>query len=112
MEQTIEEDVVEEIKEQIVEEAAVTGATKDKEVSVIASPIVDVSPVIIPSNSQISFNDIDYIKGHDNTVISVDAPKTFERFALFISSIIKRTFSFSCSFAYFKASVKLPKFSL
>ena len=76
MEQTIEEDVVEEIKEQIVEEKVVPEqivTNKEKEV------LVTTSPTVVTSNSQISFNDIDYIKGHDNTVISVDAPKTFER---------------------------------
>ena len=74
MEQTVEEDVVEEIKEQIVEDNPV------KEVAVpaivTASPL---SPATVTSNSQISFDDIDYIKDHDNKVMSVDAPKTFER---------------------------------
>jgi hypothetical protein len=80
MEQTVEEDVVEEIKEQIVEEKVVPEPykekEKEKEVIVTTSPL---SPVVVPSNSQISFDNIDYIKGHDNIVMSVDAPKTFER---------------------------------
>jgi hypothetical protein len=76
MEQTIEEDVVEEIKEQIVEEKVVTEPEKNKEVLVTTSPS---SPLVVTSNSQISFDDMDYIKGHDNVVMSVDAPKTFER---------------------------------
>ena len=73
MEQTVEEDVVEEIKEQIVEEKVVPEPLKEKEVAIVTTPLA------VPSNSQISFDDVDYIKGHDNTVMSVDAPKTFER---------------------------------
>ena len=74
MEQTFEEDVVEEIKEQIVEEQIVPEhIASNKEVAVVTTPLA------VASNSQISFDDVDYIKGHDNTVTSVDAPKTFER---------------------------------
>ena len=76
MEQTVEEDVVEEIKEQIVEEKVVPEqivTNKEKEIAVVTSPQV------VTSNSQISFDDMDYIKDHDNKVMSVDAPKTFER---------------------------------
>jgi len=76
MEQTVEEDVVEEIKEQIVEEKVVPEqivTNKEKEV------LVTTSPQVVTSNSQISFDDMDYIKDHDNKVMSVDAPKTFER---------------------------------
>jgi len=76
MEQTIEEDVVEEIKEQIVEEKVVP--IPHTEVANI-SQVVTTTPTVVPSNSQISFDDMDYIKGHDNVVMSVDAPKTFER---------------------------------
>jgi hypothetical protein len=79
MEQTVEEDVVEEIKEQIVEEKLVPEPLKDNEVIVNTSPSIVTSPLAAPSNSQISFDDIDYIKGHDNKVMSVEAPKTFER---------------------------------
>lgn len=82
MEQTIEEDVVEEIKEQIVEEKVIpephTEVANMSQV-VTTTPLVTTSPRVVPSNSQISFDDIDYIKDHDNKVMSVDAPKTFER---------------------------------
>jgi hypothetical protein len=83
MEQTVEEDVVEEIKEQIVEEKVVPEqiiTNKEKEVLVTTSPtVVTTSPTVVTSNSQISFDDMDYIKDHDDKVMSVDAPKTFER---------------------------------
>jgi hypothetical protein len=77
MEQTIEEDVVEEIKEQIVEDTPVPETYKE----VAAPAVVAASPIVVTSNSQISFDDMDYIKDHDNKVMSVDAPKTFERLA-------------------------------
>ena len=77
MEQTIEEDVVEEIKEQIVEDTPVPETNKE----VVAPAVVAASPIVVTSNSQISFDDMDYIKDHDNKVMSVDAPKTFERLA-------------------------------
>jgi hypothetical protein len=94
MEQTIEEDVVEEIKEQIVEETAV------KANATIVNPIAPVSPVanqivkvnaesnvnpeanvnpVASTTSQISFDNMDYIKDYDNQVMTVDAPKTIER---------------------------------
>jgi hypothetical protein len=90
MEQTVEEDVVEEIKEQIVEdnpgkEVAVPAISTSPAI-VTTSPLSPaivttspLSPATVTSNSQISFDDIDYIKDHDNKVMSVDAPKTFER---------------------------------
>lgn len=72
MEQTIEEDVVEEIKEQIVED------TSTPEQIAPLAPVASVAP-LAPSTSQISFDNIDYIKDYDNNVVSVDAPKTIDR---------------------------------
>ena len=89
MEQTIEEDVVEEIKEQIVEDTAVKSNTVANAnanhlvAPSVANPIApsSVSPIAVntSTNSQISFDDTDYIKDHDNQVMTVDAPKTIER---------------------------------
>ena len=94
MEQTIEEDVVEEIKEQIVEDTSVkvntvANANANSSVSpiaAVANPIAAANPVAVANpiantstNSQISFDDTDYIKDHDNQVMTVDAPKTIER---------------------------------
>ena len=70
MEQTVEEDVVEEIKEQIVEDTSVPLAP--------VVPVVPVAP-LVTSNSQISFDDTDYVKDYNNNVVSVDAPKTLDR---------------------------------
>jgi hypothetical protein len=88
MEQTIEEDVVEEIKEQIVEETAVVKANANSSVSPITAtnPIAPVANAITANaitvastNSQISFDNVDYVKDYDNQVMNVDAPKTLER---------------------------------
>jgi hypothetical protein len=87
MEQTIEEDVVEEIKEQIIEDTSVkVNTVANANANSIVSPIASVIPIapasanaVANTNSQISFDDMDYIKDHDNQVMSVDAPKTIER---------------------------------
>lgn len=78
MEQTIEEDVVEEIKEQIVEDTSTTPEQIVPLAPAPANPMAAVAP-LVQSNSQISFNDTDYIKDYDNNVVSVDAPKTLDR---------------------------------
>ena len=69
MDETVEEDVREEINEQIIEEpikqqVATTGGT---------------GPNINPSNSRLSFNNIDYVKTEDGSVSNINAPKTIER---------------------------------
>jgi hypothetical protein len=92
MEQTVEEDVVEEIKEQIIEDTSIKVNS-----SPVASSVNPIAPAptnapapaptnaptnanaVANTNSQISFDDMDYIKDHDNQVMSVDAPKTIER---------------------------------
>ena len=68
MDETVEEDVVEEIKEQIIEEP-------------IKEPIKEniVPNNISQSQSRLSFNDIDYVKGEDGNVSNVIAPKTIPR---------------------------------
>jgi len=64
MDETIEEDVIEEIKEQIIEEEPiVTEKTSD-------------IPVTKPG---LSFNNIDYVSNGDGTVINVEAPKDISR---------------------------------
>lgn len=65
MDETIEEDVVEEIKEQIIEEP-------------IKAPI---KPEVIggqPTQSQLSFNDVDFIKTEDGNMSTISAPKDLE----------------------------------
>jgi len=72
MDETIEEDVVEEIKEQIIEEPI-------KEP--IKEPIVAGKPEVIagqPIQSQLSFNDIDFVKTEDGNMSTISAPKDLE----------------------------------
>ena len=71
MDETVEEDVVEEIKEQIIEEP-IKETVKEENLQNIAGSIVN-------NNSQLSFNDIDYVKGGDGIVSNVVAPKNIER---------------------------------
>ena len=72
MDETVEEDVREEINEQIIEEpikqqVATTGGS------------ATTGSNITPSNSRLSFNNIDYVKTEDGSVSNVSAPKTIER---------------------------------
>jgi hypothetical protein len=74
MDETIEEDVVEEIKEQITEEPI-------KAPMVAGQPQVPtVAPIqpIQSSQSQLSFNDIDFIKTEDGNMSTINAPKDLE----------------------------------
>ena len=78
MDETVEEDVREEINEQIIEEpikqqVATTGG------SAITGGSATTGPNITPSNSRLSFNNIDYVKTEDGTVANISAPKTIER---------------------------------
>lgn len=76
MDETVEEDVREEINEQIIEEPI-----KQQVASSNASNngAVNGGGEIQPSNSRLSFNNIDYVKTEDGTVANVNAPKTIER---------------------------------
>jgi hypothetical protein len=69
MDETLEEDVLEEIKEQIIEEPIIERINESQ----------TGAGNINSSNSHISFNDIDYVKGGDGSVSNIVAPKTFER---------------------------------
>jgi hypothetical protein len=74
MDETIEEDVVEEIKEQITEEPI-------KAPMVAGQPQV---PTVAPgqsvqsAQSQLSFNDIDFVKTEDGNMSTINAPKDLE----------------------------------
>jgi Family of unknown function (DUF5764) len=66
MDETIEEDVVEEVKEQIIKEE------KPKETMVIGG-------VSEPSETGIKFNDTDFVKDQNGGEVLVSAPKDIER---------------------------------
>ena len=71
MDETVEEDVVEEIKEQIIEEPIKETITEE--------PLQNIAGSVASNNSQLSFNDIDYVKGGDGIVSNIVAPKNIER---------------------------------
>jgi hypothetical protein len=98
MGETIEEDVVEEIKEQVIEKPAeAKGETQiiketignDKKVDQIAGSASLESHAILPKtlevmtetekSSRLSFNDVDYARDENNNEIKVEAPKSIER---------------------------------
>ncbi len=74
MDETVEEDVIEEIKEQIIEEPI----KKPIESTNVAGSSVNPN-VNIPNTTRLSFNNIDYVKGHDGNVESINAPKDIQR---------------------------------
>jgi hypothetical protein len=72
MDETVEEDVVEEVHEQIIDEPIKQSAT-----NVESKPAVEGGSAQAPiPSSRLSFNDIDSIRTDDGTVTSVVAPKS------------------------------------
>jgi hypothetical protein len=70
MDETVEEDVIEEIREQIIEnETPVAGK--------VETPASNDN--IRNPNQRLSFNDIDYVSNGDGTIINVNAPKNINR---------------------------------
>ena len=71
MDETVEEDVIEEIKEQIIEdEMPVAGKVENN----------NFAENNIPKPKQnLSFNDIDYVSNGDGSIINVEAPKNISR---------------------------------
>jgi hypothetical protein len=74
MDESVEEDIVEEIKEQIIEEQVKEDITITNDSNKVNNEFINSS-----NNSQLTFNDIDYVKDDNNNIISVTAPKTIER---------------------------------
>ena len=83
MDETIEENVTEEIKEEVVEEP------KDDHVNDTTNGVTESDAKERDAKerdakerdakSSIRFNDVDYVKGPDNTIVPIEAPKTDER---------------------------------
>lgn len=75
MDETVEEDVVEEVHEQIIDEPIKQSvAVADSKPALEGGAHIDESPSI-PS-SRLSFNDIDSIRTDDGTITSIVAPKS------------------------------------
>ena len=88
MDETVEEDVVEEIKEHIIEEPIHNSNMKlniPKELQEYQDDINNNNNssnnnfVNTKNNNKLSFNDIDYVSGGDGKVSSIVAPKNIER---------------------------------
>lgn len=83
MDETVEEDVVEEVKEQIIDEPI---GKKDESIPNVGGSN-NLTPAIIEprqdftsnSESKLKFNDIDYVKDENNNEQYITAPKTIER---------------------------------
>ena len=75
LDETVEENVTEEIKEEIVEEPKEALSEYVKENTVDQPNVVTETD----SRSSIRFDDVDYVKGPDNTIVPVEAPKTEKR---------------------------------
>ena len=75
MDETVEEDVIEEIKEQVIEEPIKKPVEHMNVVATGGSTNVNSNPI----GSRLSFNNIDYVKGDDGNVESINAPKDIQR---------------------------------
>lgn len=87
MDESTEEDISEEIKEQYIEEPVQTEEMKTNnpvkdENNKITTPLPLSSPLsssFTSSDSKLKFSDVDYIRDENNNDINVDAPKTINR---------------------------------
>jgi hypothetical protein len=90
MDETIEEDVIEEIKEQIIEKplevnnentSANTSVSQDtqKNLNNIQSNNFQNAQAIQPTDTKLSFNNIDYVRDENNNELKIEAPKTISR---------------------------------
>jgi len=78
MDETIEEDVVEEIKEQYIDEPIQKSNDHEEKLEKLEKS--EKSEKSESENqSKINFDDTDYVKDDENNIISVIAPKTIER---------------------------------
>ena len=85
MDETVEEDVVEEVKEQIIDEHIKQNNENIKQNSGIDKPNSEsnlsttTSSSINETTSRLTFDDTDYMKGHDGSITTMSAPKSIER---------------------------------
>lgn len=84
MDETTEEDITEEIKEQYIEEPVKTeeiiNTTTPLSTNLLNKKEEDKKiNTYTPTDSKLKFNDVDYIRDENNNDINVDAPKTIQR---------------------------------
>jgi hypothetical protein len=76
MDETSEEDYIEEIKEKVIEEKVIAAPAAQTITEKAATSATEAPK---PTSTKLSFNDLDYVKDIDNNEASVNAPKTIER---------------------------------
>jgi hypothetical protein len=82
MDETVEEDVVEEIKEQYIDEPLNTVKNDDELLNTVKNDDVPLNTVKNDDvKSSLTFNDYDYTQDENKNEISISAPKTLERLA-------------------------------
>ena len=81
MDETIEEDVTEEIKEQEIKEQEYVSQepNKSQELNKTHNFINENSFLSPSTQTQLKFDDTDYMKDSNNNITSISAPKTIER---------------------------------
>ena len=79
MDETVEEDVVEEIKEQIIEKPLVVNQNDGVKNTIVSSNNVQHTQSIQQVDSKLSFNNIDYVRDENNNELKIEAPKTISR---------------------------------
>ena len=83
LDETVEENVTEVIKEEIVEEpnenVVAEQDAKERDAKERDAKERDAKEVDSKEKSSIRFDDVDYVKGPDNTIVPVEAPKTQQR---------------------------------
>jgi len=78
MDETVEEDVIEEVKEQIIDEPIVKeNQTVESNQSNNKNNVEKIDTTM--GGSKLSFSDIDYVKDNNNNVVPVSAPKSIDR---------------------------------
>ena len=80
MDETVEEDVVEEVKEQIIDEPIKTEGQQsiDNNTNNTNTNNTNNNDLTV-RGSQLSFNDVDYVKDNNNNIVPVSAPKSIDR---------------------------------
>jgi len=78
MDETVEEDVTEEIKEEVLPQSDMSDITKEIKPHIIKEEDTEI-PALVPENSRLSFNDNDFVRDYNNEERIIEAPKNVER---------------------------------
>jgi hypothetical protein len=82
MDETVEEEVIEEIKEEVLPPSDMSDITEELKPHVVKEED-DIVPTLVQanndSNNRLSFNDMDFARDENNQEETIEAPKTVER---------------------------------